>query len=179
MANIINHKEGTPTVFADTTDYSATNSGFTRTDQLDLTSIANNAARESTKADLGALRARLYAVRVGIEYDVSPTAGTTSEFYWSASFSATAAVGNDGDVSGADSAFNASSEDEWKKQLIFLGSLINTADAATTVQYQTVGYFTPPHRYGQVIVVNKSGQAYEGDAVEMFVALVPIIDEIQ
>lgn len=179
MANIINHKEGTPTVFADVTDFSPTLNGFTRTVQLDLTSIANGAARESTKADLGALRARLYAVRVGIEYDVAPVAGTTSEFYWSSSFSVTAAVGNDGDVSGADSAFNAGSEDEFKKQLIFLGSLINTNDLATVVQYQTVGYFTPPHRFGQIIVVNESGQAYEGDAVEMFVALVPILDEVQ
>ena len=179
MANIINHKEGTPKVFADTTDYSATASGFTRTDQLDLTSIANDAARQSTKADLGALRARLYAVRVGIEFAVAPVAGATVEFYWSSSFSATAGTGNDGGASGADGAYQAASEDEWKKQLIFLGSLVATADATTVVQYQTVGYFTPPHRYGQVVAVNKSGQALVADAVEQFVALVPLIDEIQ
>ena len=178
MANIINHKEGTPTVFADTTDFNATVSGFTRTDQLDLTSVADGAGRESTKADLGALRARLYAVRVGIEMDVAPTAGTTVEFYWSASFSTTAATGNDAGVSGVDAAFNAD-EDEFKVQLIFLGSLILTADADTVVQMQTIGYFTPPHRFGSVIVINKGGQAFEGDAVEMFVALVPILDEIQ
>lgn len=179
MANEILHKQGTPVVFSDTTDYSATNSGFTRTAQIDLTSIANGAARQSDKADLGATRARLYAVRVGIEYDVAPTAGTVTEFYWSASTSGTAGTGNDGGASGADGAYKAGEEDEWKKQLIWLGNLVNTNDAATTVQYQTIGFFTPPQRYGQVVVLNKSGQAYEGDAVEMFVALVPVVDEVQ
>ena len=171
--------EGTPVVFSDTTDYSSTNSGLTRTDQLDLTSIANGAARQSTKADLGATRASLYAVRAGIEFDVAPTAGSEVEIYWSPSFSATAGTGNDAGASGADSAYKAGEEAEWLKQAQFLGSLVATNDAATTVQYQTVGYFTPPHRYGQVIVFNRSGQALEGDAVEMFIALVPLVTEIQ
>ena len=179
MPNEILNKEGTPIVFADATDYQATASGFTRTAQLDLTSLANGAARQSDKVDFGATRARLWAVRVGIEFDVAPTAGNEVEFYLSASVSATAGTGNDGGASGADGTYQAGSEDEWKRQLLFLGSLVATADAATVVQYQTVGYFTPPHRYGSVVVVNKSGQAFEGDAVEMFVALVPIIDEVQ
>lgn len=178
MANIINHKEGTPTVFADTTDFVATNSGFTRTDQLDLTGVIATEGRESAKADLGALRARLYAVRVGIEFDVAPGIGETVEFYWSASFSTTAGVGNDGGVSGTDVDYT-DSEDEFKKQLIFLGVLIATADADTVLQYQTIGYFTPPHRFGSVVVINETAQAFEGDAVEMFVALVPILDEVQ
>lgn len=177
MANEILHKVGTPIVFADTTDFAG--SGYTRTAQIDLTSLANGAARESDKVDLGATRARLYGVAVAIEFDVAPTAGNTVEFYWSASPSGTAGTANDGGAAGADQAYQAGSEDEWKRQLIFLGSLIATADAATVVQRQTVGYFTPPERYGQIIVVNKSGQALEGDAVEMYVALVPIVDEVQ
>lgn len=179
MANEILHKTGTPVVFADTTDYSSTGSGFTRTAQLDLTSLANAAARQSDKVDLGATRPRMYAVVVGIEYDVAPTAGLVTEFYWSGSHSATAGTGNDGGASGADGAYKAGEEDEWKKQLIFLGVQICTNDAATTVQRQTIGFFTPPNRYGQVICLNKSGQALEGDAVEMYVALVPIVDEVQ
>lgn len=179
MPNEILHKNGTPVVFADTTDYSSTNSGLTRTAQLDLTSIANGAARQSDKVDLGATRPRLYAVRAGIEFNVAPTAGNTVEIYWSSSQSGTAGTGNDGGCSGADGAYKASEEDEWKRQLIPLGALVATNDASTTVQYQTTGYFTPPHRYGQVVVVNKSGQAFYSDAVEMFVALVPITDEIQ
>lgn len=172
-------KVGTPIVFADTTDFSGTASGLTRTAQIDLTSIANNAARQSDKVDLGATRAAAYRVRVGIEFDVAPTAGTTVEFYWSESFSGTAGTGNTGGASGADGAYKAGEEDEWKKQLTFIGSLIATADAATVVQYQDVGILMPGDRYGQIVVVNKGGQAFEGDAVEMFVALIPIVDEFQ
>lgn len=179
MANEIRVKEGTPVVFADATDYSATTSGFTRTHQLDLTSLANNAARQSEKADFGALRARMYAVRVGIEVDVAPTAGALVEFYLSTSFSATAATGNDGGAGGSDGAWRTGDEAEWAKQLIFLGVLVCTADAAPTVQMQTIGQLSLPHRYGQVIVYNTCGQALEGDAVEMFVAFVPAIDEVQ
>lgn len=179
MANEILQKLGTPIVFADTTDYSSSGSGFSRTHQLDLTSIANGAARQSDKADLGATRAAQFSIIAGIEIDVAPTAGTLIEFYWSSSFSGTAGTGNDGGASGADGAYKAGEEDEWKKQLIHLGNLVCTADAATTVQRQAIGIFTPPNRYGQVVVVNKCGQALEGDAVEMYVALVPIIDEIQ
>lgn len=179
MANEILHKVGTPVVFANSGDYSSTNSGFTRTAQINLTSIANGAARQSDKVDLGATRARLYAVMVGIEIDVAPTAGALVEFYWAASHSATAGTGNDGGTSGADGAYKAGEEDEWKKQLILLGTLVCTNDAAPTVQRQTIGYFVPPERYGQLVVVNKSGQAFEGDAVEMSIAFVPIIDEVQ
>ena len=123
---------------------------------------------------------RGYAVRVGIELDVAPTVGEQVEFFWSASFSATAGTGNDGGCSGADGAYKAGEEDEWKRQLIFIGALVCTADAATTVQRETINlYFSPPARYGQIVVVNKAGQAFEGDAVEMYVAFEPVVDEIQ
>ncbi len=174
-------KTGTPIVFADTTDWSSPNHGFTRTAQIDLTSLANGAARQSDKVDLGATRARLFSMKVGIEFDVAPgTSGPLVEFFWSASHSATAGTGNDGGASGADGAYKAGEEAEWVKQLLPLGSLTATNDAATTVQLQTVApviWF--PDRYGQVIVYNTSGQALEGDAVEMFVALIPLPDEVQ
>lgn len=179
MANTILNKEGTPTVFANSADYSSTNSGFTRTAQLNLSSLASGAARQSDKVDLGATRARMYAIRAGIEVDVAPTAGAIVEFYWSASFSATAGTGNGAGASGADGAYKAGEELEWLKQAMFLGALVCTNDAAPTVQVQTVGFFTPPHRYGSLIVLNTSGQALEGDGVEQYVALVPVIDEVQ
>jgi hypothetical protein len=180
MANEILQKNGTPIVFADATDFSGTNSGYTRTAQLDLTSLGSTNARQSDKVDLGATRAAQYAVRVGIEMDVAPTAGLAIEFYWSASASATAGTGNDGGCSGADGGYKSGEEDEWAKQLTLIGLLVLTADAATTVQVGTITRdFRPAERYGQVVVVNKGGQALEGDAVEMFVALVPIVDEAQ
>jgi len=179
MATEILVKSGTPVVWADTTDYSDTNSGFTRTHQLDLTSLADTKAREGAKADLGATRAARYAVRVGIEFDSAPTAGEAVYFYWSASHSGTAGTGNDGGCTGADVAYKDGEESEWVKQLQLIGVLTVTNDAATTVQYATVGEFCPPERYGQVVVWNEAGQALEGDAVEQFVALIPIVDEAQ
>lgn len=182
MANEVLHKNGTPVVWADTTDYSSAGSGYTRTHQIDLTSLANGAAQQGAKADLGATRARQYFVHVGLEVDAAPTAGVSIHFYWSASASATAGTGNGAGASGADGAYKAGEEVEWLRQAIYLGSLVLTADAATTVQRGCINPdlpFTPPERYGQVIVLNSSGQALEGDAVEMYVALVPIVDEVQ
>lgn len=179
MPNQILVENGTPIVFADATDYSGTNSGYTRTAQIDLTSLATTDSRQSDKVDLGATRAAVYSVRVGFEFDVAPTAGNTVEYYWSASTSGTAGTGNDGGCSGADGAYKAGEEAEWQKQLILLGTLVATNDAAPTVQMQTIGRFAPPERYGQIVVYNGSGQAAEGDAVEMFVALIPLIDEVQ
>jgi len=180
MANELLQKTGTPVVWADTTDFSSTNSGFTRTHQLLLENIANNAARQGAKADLGATRARQYAVVVGIEFNSAPTAGNVVEVWWSSSPSGTAGTGNTGGAGGSDAAYKAGEEDEWKQQLQYLGSLVATADGNTTPQYQCIGYFTPPDRYGMPVVVNKSGQTLNAtDAVEMFVALVPLIDEAQ
>jgi hypothetical protein len=183
MATEVKVKTGTPVVWADTTDFSASDSGYTRTHQLDLTSIANNAARQGDKGDLGATRARRYVVRAGIEFGSAPAAGLSVEVYWSSSFSSTAGTGNDGGASGADGAYKAGEEDEWKKQLTLIGFLVVTNDGAGTVQRQTVSdkfsHFEPPTRYGMPIVVNKSGQTLDSDAINMFVALEPILDEIQ
>lgn len=180
MATEILVKNGTPVVWADTTDFSSTNNGYTRTAQLDLTSIAHAAARQGDKADLGANRAAQYAVHVGFELDVAPTAGSVIEVYWSSSASGTAGTGNAGGASGSDAAYKAGEEAEWAKQLTFLGVLICTNDAAPTVQHQCINpCFQPPQRYGMPVVYNRSGQAFEGDAVEMYVALVPLIDEFQ
>lgn len=182
MATEIKVKDGTPIVWADTSDFSSTNNGYTRTHQLDLTSVADGAARQGAKADLTATRAARYAVHVGIEMDVAPASGATVDFYWAASPHATAATCNPGGCSGADAAYTGTagdSLDDSLKQLIYLGSLVLTADAATVVQYACIGEFVAPLRYGMPVVDNNGGQAMEGDAVEMFVALTPLIDESQ
>lgn len=180
MPNEVLRKSGTPVVWADATDYDSAGSGFTRTAQLDLTSISNGAARQGDKVDLGATRPASYSVMVGAEIDVAPTAGNRIDYYWSASFSGTAGTGNEGGASGTDGAYKAGEEAEWVKQLTFMGSLVLTNDAAPVVQRRCINpCFVPPTRYGSVIPYNVSGQALEGDAVEMYVALVPNIDEIQ
>lgn len=179
MPNEVLQKTGTPVVWANSGDFSSTNSGFTRTKQLDLTSLANNAARQGDKADLGATRARRFAVVAGLQVNSAATAGNVIEIWWSSSASGTAGTGNTGGAGGSDAAYKAAKEDEWKQQLQYLGSLVLTNDGGTNVQYQCVGYFTPPDRYGMPVVVNKSGQALKNSGVEQFVALVPLIDEVQ
>jgi hypothetical protein len=60
-----------------------------------------------------------------------------------------------------------------------MGFLALTADVAPTYQVATLrARFFPPTRYGQPVVKNKGGQAFEGDAVEMFIALVPNVDDV-
>lgn len=181
MATLTLLNEGTPIVWADTTDYSATNSGFTRTHQLLLENIANGAGRQGAKADLGDPRPDVYTVIVGFEFQSAPTAGTEVEVYWSSSISGTAGTGNTGGAGGSDAAYKAGEEDEWKRQLLYVGSLVATADGNTTPQYQCINSaFVPPARYGMPVVINKSGQSLNtADAIEMFIALIPAPMEAQ
>lgn len=171
-----------PYVWADTTDYSSTVSGMTRTDQIDLTSLASAAAREGDKKDLGVVRPRKWMVTVAIEMAVAPTSGETIDIWWAGSPSATAGNANPGETSGADAAYTGSTGDsllDSLPQLQYVGSIILTADATTLVQYATVGVLEDVHRYGFPVVYNASSQALVADAVEMYVALMPMQDEIQ
>ena len=182
MANAINLTDGTATVWADTTDYSSTVSGLARTDQIDLTSLADGAARQGAKGDLGATRANRYKVLVALEYAVAPASQVTASIYWASSPITTAGNANPGGTSGADAAYTGTGGDSLADSLLqleFLGEMILTADATGTVQYQEVGVLENPARYGMPVVMNSGGQALHSDAVEMYVALLPMIDEVQ
>lgn len=169
---------GTAIVFADTTDHSpaSANNLGTRTAQIDLTSVSNNAARQSDKVDLGATRAEIYEVVAALEIAATPTAGNVVEFWWAPSPSGTAGTANPGGVSGADAAYAgySSNLDASIKQLQFIGDFVCTAQATGTVQIARVGSFAPKHRYGTLVVYNKSGAALHSDAVEMSVLLSPL-----
>ena len=180
MAKEVLVKSGTPVVWADETDYNAAVSGYTRTHQIDLTALAaTTKARQGAKADLGEKRAKVFMVRAGIEFAVAPVARTAVHVFWSSSHSATAATGNDGGASGADEAYKDGEEAEWVEQLTYMGLICATADNAPVVQIQTLGLFVPPTRYGMPVVRNTTGQALSADAIEMFIALIPLIDEVQ
>lgn len=171
MANEILVKSGTALVWkASGGDYGMT-----------MASIATDAARQGAKGDLGATRAARYAMTVEINMDVAPTAGDVIEFYWSSSPSATAGTQNDGAASGTDAAYTGSaggSVDETKTQLLWVGNLVLTDDADTVVQQATF-IFSPPHRYGMPVLVNKADQSLEGDDDSHRITLTPIIDEVQ
>jgi len=169
--------QGTPIVFADTTDYSSTVSGLSRTHQIDLTSIADAACRQGAKADLGDDRADSFLVLMALEYAVAPASGEVAELYWAESPSATAGNANPGGASGADAAYTGTAGDsiaDSVKQLTLIGTMVLTADATAVVQYQTIGVLSPTMRYGMPVVKNEGGQALHNDAAEMYVALIPI-----
>ncbi len=148
--------------------------------EMSLLDLADGGAVQSTKADLGAVRARHYVVTPCIEYQVAaPTTATLVEFYWAASGQSGAAVGNPGYVLGADGAYTGTPGTlvEGIAQLLFLGSLVVSADLE--FQIADIGIFTPTHRYGSLIVKNETGQTIcDTDIVETAVVLTPIVDDI-
>jgi len=179
--------QGTAICWADTTDYDDTNSGIARTDQIDLTSLADGDARQGEKVDLGAARTPSYAVLVGLEFAVAPTAGEVVHILWSSSYDSTAGTGNTGGAAstGADADWDpggAGEDDraEYMRHLTRIGTFIAAEDATTTYQVVCVNEcFEPPTRYGFPIVFNQAGQALEDDAVEMFIALIPRTENVE
>lgn len=179
MANEILVKSGTPVVWADTTDYAG--DGGNRTHQIDLTDLANGAARQGAKADLGATRAKQYSVTVCVEMALSPASLASIDIYWAASPHATAATMNPGGCTGVDAAYTGTagdSLDDSLPQLLYLGSISLTSDTDPVLHSQTFTLF-PPHRYGMPVIDNNGGQAMHSDAIECFFAMTPIIPEIQ
>lgn len=184
MANEILYNYGTAIVWADDAgDYDSSASGLAATHQLSLVGVLDTEAREGAKADLGDTRARQYVVLAAIEWDTAPTSGELVEFYWVASPSGTAGNANPGGATGADADYAGSSGDSLAdsvQQLIFIGSMVCTSDSDTEgVQYQQIGVLTDIPQYGFPIVKNESGQTFHSDDVEMYVALIPLVDEVQ
>ena len=183
MATEILIKNGTPIVWTDGTDYNpAAGVIYARTTQLDLTSLASAAARQGVKADLGAARAEAYRVRFCPELDVAPASGATIEIYFSFSNSETAGLDNPGFCTGADAAYAGTTGDsiaDSVKLMVGPFTYVCTSDLAAISLPMDIGILYPTQRYVSPVVVNSSGQALEGDAVEMYLALIPIITESQ
>lgn len=189
MPNEVLQKSGTQIVFGVTGSFSPADSGTdwtdggSITDALTLASLANGAGRQSAKVDLGATRAREYALLACVDFTgETPTAGASVSYYWAPSTSGTQANGNVAGNSGADAAapngaLGSITLAEFLAQCLFVGSL-RVHDGAS-VQCGYAGRLRPPTRYGQLVVVNNSGDAFEADDVEMHHVLVPIVDEVQ
>ena len=148
---------------------------------MDMSSLANDAARQGAKDDLGATRAAQY--EVVLQYDtgsVAPTAGETVDVFWASSDNATAGTNNPGGTGGTDSAYTGYSTDldDSLENLIFLGSLVVTNNA-DQIHRQTICVFSPPNRYGFPVVVNRSGQTAGSTGTDHRVEIHPIIDESQ
>jgi hypothetical protein len=187
MANEVLQKQGTLIAFGVSGSFSpadaGTQSAAAITDVLTLSAVADGAGRQSDKVDLGATRAAKYGLIGCVDFTgETPSATGQIDYYWAPSTQATQANGNVAGNSGADGAapdgaLGTITLAEFLKQCIPIGSLFNHDGAV--VQNGWVGTFSPPSQYGQLIVVNNSGDAFEADDVEAHQVLVPIVDEIQ
>jgi len=145
---------------------------------LTLAGVADAAARQSTKVDLGAARSSLYEVLGCVDFtDETPDAVGSIDYYWAPSTSTTDANGNVSGNSGVDAdapggAVGSPTLAEFLPQCQYIGSLATSNNAS--VQNGLVGVFSPSSRYGQLIVVNNSGDAFENDDVEMHQVFNPI-----
>ena len=172
-------KNGTPIVWADTTDFGG--SPIARTHQFDMTSIATVAAREGAKADLGALRAARYSVTLRVEMDVAPVSSAIVSMWFGQSPHGTAGTANPGGLTGADAAYTGTAGDSLADSILqcsWVGSLPCTSDANGVIQ-QATWVFMPTERYVIPVVYNQTLQAFEGDAVEMSIIMTPLVDEVQ
>ena len=161
MSREIKIKQGTNIVWkASGGDYAIT-----------LASLADDAGRCGVKADLGSTFAEAYRVCAEFNLDVAPAAGESVELWWASSHDNTTFPGG---ATGTDAAYKAGEEDEWKGQMTFIGAVRVTADADTVVQTQGL-VFSPSARYGCPVIINKSGQAFEGDDDSHQITFTPLI----
>lgn len=180
-----NVKSGTQIAFGVSGSFSPADAGTdwtgggSITDVLTLAGVLDGAGRQSDKVDLGATRAPAYTVLGCVDFTgETPTAGNQVDYYWAPSTSPTQATANVAGNSGADAdapggALGSITLAEFLDQCQFIGSLV-VHDGAS-VQNGIVGTFAPLTRYGQLVVVNNSGDAFEADDVEMHQVLVPIV----
>jgi hypothetical protein len=181
-------KYGTQLLFADhATDFgaapaTAANSLILGTPvdvQMDLTGVAaSGGARHSAKtADLGTVRPPYMRVDACIEFETAPADNGRVDFYWAGSPSATAANGNPGGVTGSDAAFTDTPGN--LSQMTYIGALVVRNNV---INIGEVGLFTPFHRYGSLVIVNNTNQAFRSTATaadETHITVTPGIPEGQ
>jgi hypothetical protein len=175
---------GTAIILADTTDHSpAANYNLgTRTDQIDCTDLAAAAARQSAKFDFGSTWDLEFVLASVVEWETTPevAAGETLDFYMGYSHSATAAVGNPANLSGADAAYTGITGGTLAnslKQLTYIGSQVmdNVINTDMPQVDTNVATFTPRDRYGILVVFNNAASAaLHSDMVETSFRLTPI-----
>jgi hypothetical protein len=138
---------------------------------LTLAGVANGAGRQSDKVDLKENRALEYEVLGCIDFTGEvPTNGARVEYHWLPSVSGTQATGNvagntGADGPGGDGGLGSLTLSDFVRMAQPIGTLV-VHDGAS-VQNGFIGRFSPTSRYGQLLVVNRSGDVFEDDDVEM------------
>lgn len=189
MATEILVKHNTQIRFCVSGDYSPADPGTDYTEgsptnvTLTLAGVLNGAGRQSDKVDLGATRAGVYSVLATVDYTgETPALPFRVDVYWAPSSSGTAGTGNVAGNSGVDGAapdgaLGSITLGEFILQCVKVGELF--VHDGGVVQNGYVGLLTPPTRYGQIVVVNNGGDAFEGDNVEMAIFMNPLVYEAQ
>ena len=183
--NLVLRKAGTKIIVGDSDCNPTAGVGLTGTETVDFTflNLLTATAGQSVKFSFSTPWGTLWRVVAGLEFDSAPTAGLTVNFFIGYSDSITAGNNNPGNLSVAAGAYqgygaDAASGVEAMKQLIFVGSLICTADA--DVQIAEIGIIAPTADNACLVVDNQSGQTIaDTDGVETSVHIIEIIDEIQ
>lgn len=148
-----------------------------------MSGIADGAGRQSAKMDFSEKWGNEIVVHAAFDFTgETPTTAEVVELYFAGSPSSTAAQGNVAGNSGADAAapggaLGSITLAEMVKQCQFIGTFV--VHDGGVVQNGYVGRFIPEHRYGQLIVKNESGDAFEADNVEHHVTFTELIYEAQ
>lgn len=169
----VSRADGTPIIWAGSGWIPALSDWGSADYAITLASIANGAARQGVKGDLGATRRQLYIPFLRVEIQATPTAGAAVTVGWAPSASATAGNDNPGGATGTDAAF---SDADLFNQLLILGAL--HCDNAASIQQQYLSEFRPPTRYGMPVIWNASGATLAADNVETAFVLIPITETI-
>jgi len=179
---------GTAIILADTTHAPAANYNLgTRTDQIDCTDLAAGAARQSAKIDFGPNIDLEWVLASVVEWETTPevAAGETLDFYIGYSSSATPAVGNPANLSGADAAYSGMTGGTLAnslKQLVYLGSQVmdNVINTDMPQVDTAVATFTPRDRYGCLVVFNNAASAaLHSSMANTSFRMTPLVTQIQ
>ena len=145
------------------------------------TGLADQAAVNSDKLDLGAVWPTEFVMIAALEWFAAVTAGVTVDFYWSPSANSAPAEGNPGSPDGVDGLYSPSgfTDDEGVRQMIYIGSHINNGNIAPQIAVISTT-LSLPTRFGQLVVFNDSGTLLCGtDDIESSVLMYGYINEIQ
>ena len=133
-------------------------SGVTAT--LSLDALANGAARQGDKVDLGESFADEYIVELRVETGTAPTAGNTAELYL---ISSTDNSNWPAKVTGSDAAYTLGTNDANLRQAgPPVATLVATNDG-NTVLIQNQSIWRPRGRYVSPIVDNNLGVAFRDE----------------
>lgn len=149
--------------------------------EMVLAALADGAAVQSAKFDLGAKWAEMYRIRTCFEFAATPVAGNLVRLYLATTHHATAGTANLAGLSGTSGAYTGINANlEASLNLLGLPRFHHcTADLTGAVQVGDAGLFFPKSRYGILVAVNGSGAAFHSDDVESHIVLDPELPEFQ